>query len=382
MRVLQLVKTSVGAVWAFRQMRELVIRGVEVHVALPAGGPLTGQYIAAGIQVHELDYNLSKLFSVCRKLRRIVGEVQPDVVHSHFVLTTLVMRLALRQTKIPRVFQVPGPLHLENCFFRTLEIGLSQPCDFWIASCRWTENRYRDSGISPQRLFLSYYGSDLDFVKKQPGRLKQTLGLKPDDTIVGMVAYMYAPKRWLGQRRGLKGHEDFIDALSRLTGRYPNLYGVCIGGAWANAGHYEKQVREYGRRKCGDRLFFMGNRSDVPALYGDMDLVVHPSHSENLGGAAESLLLGVPTVATRVGGFPDIVIDRKSGLLVPPRSPQALAVAIEEMITGRCDTAQFRQEGRNRVRKMLDVKETAGEILTIYKRITDRYTGCLLKMKR
>lgn len=370
MKVLHLLKTSEGGTWAFRQMRELVKMGVEVHVAMPLDGKLVGAYIDAGIVAHAWECSLGRFAHSCLQLRKIVKEVAPDLIHSHFVLTTLVMRVALRGVEIPRVFQVPGPLHLENVFFRNLDVWSAQKRrDYWIASCKWTYDRYVRSGISPKRLFLSYYGTDLEFIKPQRGILKDTLHLSSSAFVVGMVAYMYAPKRYLGQKRGLKGHEDFIDALALLKDKYPNLYGVCIGGAWGNAHKYEKQVMEYGKRKCGERMFFLGSRTDVPALYGDMDLVVHPSHSENLGGAAESLLLGVPTIASNVGGFPDIVVNGETGLLVPAKSPKALAQAIDDVINHKYDVETFERKGLAKTKELLDVKNTAREVLRIYQKV-------------
>lgn len=366
MRVLHLLKTSEGATWAFRQMRELVKLGVEVHVLLPPDGKLIENYKQANIQLHYWHPSLVSILKTSSILRSLVKQINPDIIHSHFVLTTILMRLALRYDNVSRVFQVPGPLHLENIFFRKLDIFLSQKQDYWIGSCTWTNNCYIKSGISPKRLFLSYYGSDLEFIRPQEGTLKKTLNLHDTAFVVGMVAYMYAPKKYLGQKRGLKGHEDFIDALSLLLDKYPNLYGVCIGGAWDGAYKYERKIIDYGKRKCANRLYFLGNRSDVPSLYGDMDLVVHPSHSENLGGAAESLLLGVPTIATDIGGFPDIVKDGKTGILVPPKNPRILSQAIEKVMNNEYDLESFKQVGQQLTRKMLDVKNTANGILRIY----------------
>ncbi len=373
MKALHLVKTSVGAKWALRQMRELAGMGVEVHVAMPVGGPLTGEYEAAGIRVHDLDYSLSGFLATCRRLRKIVGEVEPDLIHSHFVLTTLVMRLALRGDRRPRIFQVPGPLHLESSFFRMLDIRTARKNDYWAGSCKWTNERYAASGISRDRLFLSYYGGDIMRHEcRTPGKIHTELGLPADAVIVGMVAYMYAPKRFLGQTRGLKGHEDFIDAIASVARKHPEVYGVCIGGAWGKAAEgYEKRVKNYAR-SVTDRVVFMGTRSDVPELYADMYCVVHPSHSENLGGAGESLILGVPTIATRVGGFPDIVIDGKTGILVPPKSPEDLADAINGMVEGRYDLKEMSENGRNLVSGMLDVRTTAASVYDIYRRILER----------
>ncbi len=368
MRVLQLLKTSVGAIWALRQMRELVKMGVDVHVLLPAGGKLVDSYKEAGVIIHYWTPSLKNIFNSGRQLRRVVNEIKPDLIHSHFVLTTIIMRTALRQCIIPRIFQVPGPLHLENIFFRNLDICLAQKIDYWVGSCNWTNERYKKSGISENRLFLSYYGSDIKYRRvKKTDYIHKLLHLDKNDIVVGMVAYMYAPKRFLGQTRGLKGHEDFIDAITILEKKYPNIHGVCVGGAWDDK-KYEYKVHEYAKKKT-DKVHFLGTRNDIPELYSDMFCVVHPSLSENLGGAGESLAVGVPTIATNIGGFPDIVKDKETGLLVPPHSPEAISEAITSLIEKKYDAMTLAINGMKLVDQLLDIKNTTKSMYGIYKKI-------------
>lgn len=379
MRVLHLLKTSDGATWALRQMRELVNLGVEVHALMPAGGRLLGQYRDAGVIVHEMQTSLPVrtphvwpgLFS---DVRDRVGRIAPDIIHSHFVATTLTMRLALgKRHPVPRVFQVPGPLHLEHAVVRNAEIQSAGSRDSWIGSCRWTCDRYRRSGISADRVHLSYYGSDLNEITRRPrGRLRKELRLDPETRIVGMVAYMYAPKRYLGQRRGLKGHEDLIDALAMVRDRGQAVVGVFVGGAWEGAAGYEQRVRSYSRQRLGDAGIFLGTRYDIPDLYADFDVAVHPSHSENLGAAAESQLLEVPTIATRVGGFPDIVRPGETGWLVPPGDCSALAESIIAVLEDSPNAAGLANHGRDLAERMLDVRENAREIVEIYTSVLAR----------
>ena len=75
--------------------------------------------------------------------------------------------------------------------------------------------------------------------------------------LVGMVAYMYSPKKYLGQRRGLKGHEDLIDAFEICLKDDPDIRCVIVGGAWNNATGYEQSVRSYAYEKCGDQIIFL-----------------------------------------------------------------------------------------------------------------------------
>lgn len=372
MIALHLVKTAVGATWALRQMAELVRLGVEVHAALPLG-PMVERYTRAGVRTHMLEADLPvkapwQLPGRISRLQALIEAIRPDVIHSHFVGSTALMRLALRdKSNIPRFFQVPGPLHLEHPVFRAADLLSADERDFWIGSCRWTCERYKSLGVSGEKVFLAYYGPDAEtFVPAAPGALRRELGLSAATEIVGMVAYMYAPKRFLGQSRGLKGHEDLIEAFQLIASKRSNAVVVFVGGAWGGAHSYEARVRAYGERMLGQRAYFLGSRTDVPALYTDFDVAVHPSHSENVGGAAESLLLAVPTVASAVGGLPDVVVDGSTGWLVPPKQPHELAEAIKQVLEDRHRARERARAGQRLARELLDIGVNARSVLSAY----------------
>ena len=374
MKVLHLLKTSEGAAWALRQMRELKKLGVEVEVALPGYGPMVQRYRDLAIPLHFHDCNLgairspAELMRMCRGFRELVVKCKPDIVHSHFVGTTMLARLALGRRSQPlRIFQVPGPLHLENVLTRRAEIVTAGRSDFWIASCAMTRNIYVKSGIDRARVGLSFYGTDIDqFNMGQKSKLRLELKLAPQTKIIGMVAYIYAPKRWLGQKRGLKGHEDLIDALAILRNQGHDVVGLFVGGAWGKAEAYESNVRQYGRDRLGDSAIFLGTRSEIQDIYADFDVAVHPSHTENLGGAVESLAAGIPTIATRVGGFPDIVIDGQTGWLAEPKAPASLAAAIAQVLDQPEEASRRALRGRKLIDEQLDVKVTALQVFKYY----------------
>ena len=375
MKVLHLLKTSTGATWALRQLRELVKLGVDVHVALPQG-PLVTAYQDAGVTTHILQTaidikrpwtNISRF----KALRQLVDKVSPDIIHSHFVATTLTMRLALgKNHPVKRIFHVPGPLHLEHKLFRKAELLTAGKADFWLGSCRWTVDAYQRFGISPHRIGLVYYGVDIDqFQAGLTANLHQELKLKTDTQIIGNVAYFYAPKGHLGQKRGLKGHEDLIDAIDIASETKNNLVGVFVGGPWDGSQEYMNEVIEYAKNKQYGRYFFLGLRHDVQNLYGDFTLTVHPSHSENVGGAVESLFCQSPTIATNIGGFPDLVIPNKTGWLVPAKNPQALAEQIIAALDSPKQRQQLAEQGKELAQQMFDVRHNAADIFHYYQKL-------------
>jgi glycosyltransferase involved in cell wall biosynthesis len=377
MKVLHIVKTAVGANWAYEQVRVLCSLGIEVVVALPSDTEgLAPKYREAGATVlrANLDFPAREPWRIpatLRSCRQLVADVRPDLIHTHHVGTTFIARLALgKNSPIPRVFQVPGPLHLEHRFFAWLDVALAGPRDFWIATCRWTYQKYLDLGINSGRVFFSYTGTNTEpFRGVRTGLLRKELGISPEVPLVGMVAYMYAPKRFLGQRRGLKGHEDFIAALCQVRETNPNVRAVIIGGPWGRALRYETRLRKLGAKVGNGWLTFLRTRRDIPAIYPDLDLAVVPSHSENCGGAVEPLLSGVPVVATNVGGLPDLVQENKTGWLVPPRSPKELARAILDSLQNPNESRRRAIEGQKLAQTTFEVKSTGREVASVYEKI-------------
>lgn len=343
------------------------------------------RYTRAGMPIVQGDFSLPirrpwEYWRRARSLRELVRQVAPDLLHVHFVTNIMMIRLALRRSKTPRLFQVPGPLHLEHALFRRLELALSTPSDFWAGACRDTCRRYADAGVPATRIFLNYYGGyggrACDEYHTPSDTLRREYALAPESVLVGMVSYFYQPKRYLMQRRGLKGHEDFIDAVALVREGHPEVVGMVIGGAWGNAARYVDRVKAYAKKSCGEGVIFAGHRSDLKAVYRELAVAVHPSHSENLGGAAESLAAGVPTVATRVGGFPDVVIDGVTGFLVPPKRPVELAQAIVQTLQNPVESTSMALRGRDLVGDLLDIESTGASILGTYRSIVGESHVC------
>lgn len=377
MKIIHLVKTTEGAFWALKEVEQLIQLGCEIHVILPNNKGLASKYSDLGAKIHILNVDFSSLikkpnlfFFNISLFRSLLREIKPDIVHSHFVGTTLFMRLAMKGLKIKKIFQVPGPLHLEKKLTRALDLKSANRYDYWIPTCNLSQRIYLASCINYDRLMTTFYGTDLSIYKKKDiGILRKEFNIPEGIKIVGMVAYAYAPKKWLGQTRGLKGHEDLIDAMEIVIALNPNVKCVIVGGPWLGADQYFQSIVDYGRKKLGDQILFLGTRKDVPDLYPDIDVVVHPSHSENLGGAAESLLMAVPTIATDIGGFPDIVKPGITGWLVPKENPNALAEAILEALSNPQHAYSMAQEGAKQLKQTLDVRKTSKDVFDFYKKI-------------
>lgn len=381
MKILHVVKTSEGANWAFEQAKWLQEQGVEVVTILPDDkGVIAKKYKENKMKICLQDVSLPitkpwQFFNRKKKIQKIVKEEKPDIIHTHFVTNIIMLRLALKKSRIPRLFQVPGPLHLESRIFRKLDIITSNELDYWAPSCQKSKEIYLQEKVPENRLFLAYYGGyggdKINQYTNSKNLLHQQYNIPDDNILIGMVSYFYKPKWYLGQKRGIKGHEDFIDAIAILNKDYPNITAIIIGGAWGNSQKYEQKVKQYADKNNIKNIIFTGFRTDIKEIYKEISIAVHPSHSENLGGAAESLAAGVPTIATNVGGFPDIVINGKTGYLAQAKNPKALSQKIKIMIENKQEAETLAKEGQKKVKELLDINYTAKEMLKIYQKIME-----------
>jgi glycosyltransferase involved in cell wall biosynthesis len=378
MKVLHIVKTAVGANWAYEQVRVLCSLGIDVVVALPSDTEgLAPKYREAGATVvrANLDFPAKQPWRIpatLRACRQLVAAVYPDLIHTHHVGPTFVARLALgKNSSIPRVFGVTGTLHLEHDFFAWLDIHLAGPQDYWIATCRWTQRKYETLGVPLDRVFLAYLGTDVkNYPCNRTGILRNEFKIPSDVPLVGMVSLIYPPKWYLGSSRGHKGHEDFIAALARLRKERPNVRGIMIGGTWGDGRWYEDRIRHFGKRLCNGGLQFSGTRSDLSTIYPDLDLAVVPTHSDGLAySVVEPLLGGVPVVATNAGGIPDLIRDGDTGWLVPPRNPDVLASAMREALDDPGEARRRAAEGSKLARNILSLQKTGQEVASTYEKI-------------
>jgi glycosyltransferase involved in cell wall biosynthesis len=382
MRALHVVKTADGADWAAAQAAELVRLGVEVHVVLPrAEGRAVRKWVAGNAVIHIAATDLPvrcpwSLPAAMRGLRAVVANVRPDVIHSHFFGSTLLLRMALGvRHATPRLFQVPGPLHLEHRLSRTVEVASAGPGDSWIASSRYILAHYRAAGISEERLYLSYHGIPAGACPAtRSGLLRKRYRIPDGMKVVGNANFIYPPKRYLGQRIGLKAHEHVIDALGLVIKQRPDVVGVLIGGAPPEAAWYERRLRERARTVGGGRILMTGYLpvEEIRQMWADFDVAVHVPISENCGGVGEPMLAGVSVIAGKVGGLPEAVIDGVTGSLVPVGQPFELARGILRVLDSPMQYRALAALGQTLMRGMVSTERIAREILGIYGHVLGR----------
>ena len=368
-----------GARFAFDEVVYLRDAGVEVTTIIPASMPgmMADLYTKEGLPIVDQDPNFypprpGRSIANARALRKILRSLSPDIVHVHHVASCLFLRLATgRRPAFKRIFEVHGPLHLESPHTRLVDLRTRGPQDFYIATSESVRKRYLGLGIPENDMTLVYSGSHTsEYMRPRRGLLRAELGIDEATPLVGLVAWMYPPKAILGQRTGLKGHDLFIQAIPRVLERIPDARFIFVGGVLAGAARYVDHLNELaGRLGVTHVLTFLGGRDDVRDIQPDLDVAAHPSRSENPGGSVYTLLAGVPTTGSSVGGIPEIVRHRETGLIFPPDDAPALASAIIELLEDRTNALEMAARGQALAQEMFDISKTAPKVLDFYEHV-------------
>jgi glycosyltransferase involved in cell wall biosynthesis len=163
-----------------------------------------------------------------------------------------------------------------------------------------------------------------------------------------------------------KGIEHFLDAAALVSQRHPDLHVLIVGEGVTTRDHgvtpdhsYQSSLVERAKRLgLGNRVVFTGYRADVPDLLRQVSMSVMPSLTEGLSNVVlESMAAGVPVVATRVGGTPEALEEGRTGLLVPPADPAALARAMNHLLDEPGLAAKMGVSGRRLVEEKFSMQQ-------------------------
>jgi glycosyltransferase involved in cell wall biosynthesis len=188
--------------------------------------------------------------------------------------------------------------------------------------------------------------------------LRQELGCGGESKLVGMIANIST----------CKGCDDFIRAARRVADTFPQVRFVSVGDIDpALRQPLFSLVRELGLQ---NRFFFLGFREDVPEILSELDIFVLSSLSEGLSIATiEAMAAGKPVVVTRSGGPEEIVEDGRTGFLVPPANPDALAERICDVLRAPGRAHAMGLSAQAEVKSRFTLEKMVREYERLYQRL-------------
>jgi glycosyltransferase involved in cell wall biosynthesis len=301
-------------------------------------------------------------------LVRLFKDRQPDIVHTHSGKAGVLGRLAAARAGVrvivhtihgPSFGAFQGPI--PNLIFRNMEVLAGRKTTHFVVVADAMKTLYLNAGIgSPAQYTRIFSGFDLEpfLTAKNDLRLRQRLGLMPEDFVVGKIARLFK----------LKGHDDLLDAAPGLVAASPRIKFLLVGdGRWRE--RLEARARAL---NLAGRFVFTGlvPPAEVASYVGIMDVLVHLSRREGLARALpQALAAGKPVIAYDCDGAGEVCVENETGFLLRPGDLAALKLRLTELAAAPAMRDQLGERGRRMVRERFGVEQMVNELQQLYVRL-------------
>ncbi len=264
------------------------------------------------------------------RLSQSLRQQHIQIAHAFDFYTNLTVIPAARFARVPVVIGSQRQLGdlLTPRQFRA-QAAAFRWCDAVLCNSRAAADRLAEEGISPDKLFVIGNALPAEAFAPAPAALPSG----PGSLRVGMVARMNAR---------YKNHSGFLRIARRIHQRMPDVEFL-LAGDGPLRGEFESEAQTLG---IADRMVFLGDRRDIPAVMAALDVAVLTSDSESLSNVIlEAMAAGLPVVAYRVGGNTELVNEER-GKLVSGGDEEGFAAAVEGLLSAPSMRAQLGHNAR------------------------------------
>lgn len=322
-------------------------RGVDVKVVslYNCESPIKDRLQQNGVEVFCLGKKLGFDYSVVRRISLLIHEQKPDVLHSHLNVLPYVY---LASCKVPIVHTLHSiaskeQIGVEKIFCRN--IYKSRRCTPVAISPAIRKSMVKEHHISPEKIPVIFNGVDLNrYIKK----------IQYDIPECANIVHV-------GSLIPLKNHSMMIDAIKMVHQERPAIHVQFLGVGVSEQKLKKKVADEW----LEDTIEFVGLTSDVAGYLHQADIFMMPSQYEGMPmSLIEAMGTGLPIIASRVGGIPDMIDDGKSGLLIRPTSDE-LAAALIRLLNDEKLRSSLGTEAYAKARKFSS-EQMADQYIRIY----------------
>ncbi len=347
-------------------VRLLPMRGVELGLVAPPGGDLAMIAVQSGIPFHHADIAGGFSFAGRSQLRKAISTFAPDIVHAHGSRAAFFARLADPDATSRLVYTLHG-IHvdkagsaLRRAVLLTAERRLRPKTSRFVTVCDADRAKGARLGVlDPARATTVYNGIGPVTADPDAGRaFRAEVGAGPNRALVLSVGRFVEPK---DQRTLLSAWREVVSAE-------PGAFLALIG-----SGPLDADLRATAASLgIEGSVRFLPPRPDLGPPYSAADAFALSSLWEGLPYVVlEAMLAGLPVASTNVDGIPEAVVDGKSGLLVPPRDPSALAGAILELLTDRERAESLGRAARERASTVFTYERMVDGLMDVYAEVLE-----------
>lgn len=350
------------AVYVLSLAKGLTERGHKVSVASCGGNlvDLVQSYGAKHITVNiKTKSEISpKIFFARREIIRIIKKRGIQIIHAHTRVTQVLAKLVSKKTATPLVTTCHG-------FFKPRLFRKIFPC--WGDRCiaiseAVREHLVNDFKIKKENITVVHNGVEIErfspdrFDTRSRDKFKKDYGLKNNVPVIGTIARLSS----------IKGQHYLILAMKNILAVNPDVQLLLVGDG-PEKDRLLRQVKKIGIEK---NVFFAPSTLDTSVPLSVMDVFVFPSISEGLGLAIiEAQAMGLPVVASDVGGIYTLVKDGVNGFLVHPGKPGTLARAILRLLRNKNLASEMGRRAREQVKDRFTLKQMVDSIEQLYQDI-------------
>jgi len=344
--------------------------GCDLRMAIvaPEGGDLAARMRELGLAVEVFSVRRGRhLGALARAIQNLAERARrADLIYANDVRSAVICQVVAPLAGKPWLWAIRDLVHGAHRYEKA--VRLVRPNRMTAISRAVKDQAVAYGKWDPERIEVIYHGIDADEIESRANRIawRREMGLAADDVAVGIVGRLVP---W-------KGQDDFLRAAARVAANDPRVHFFVVGGVLTDP-HTRRQIGDYRARLdalaselgIADRVTFTGQRSDVPSVMAGLDVFVLASHNEPFGNVMlEAMAVGTPIVATAAGGALEIVVEGETGLLVQPRSPDALAAAIARLVPDADLRQRFGRAGYERLRRVYSLPVEAEETRACWER--------------
>jgi len=294
-----------------------------------------------------------------------------DIVHTHNAKAGVLGRVAARLADVPIAVHTAHSIsfaasasRLVNSLYRLVDRASARLCAKIVTVSKVNTTTYLDARIGhPEQYVTIYSGVEtrkyLD--RSQRSACRAELGIGQTEILV----------LWIGRLNRQKDPVTYVRAAKLLSEQFPHVCFAIAGEDPVGDSVEPELKKEIEQSQLGSKVRLLGYRSDIERLLAAADLVMHTSLYEGLGRSViETMLSGVPLVATSVDGVPEAVVSgERGGLLVSPRNPRALADAAAQLIGNPRVASRLAAAGQSWAMERFDVRDMVTAIDQLYQQL-------------
>ncbi|MFK8030311.1 MAG: glycosyltransferase family 4 protein [Gammaproteobacteria bacterium] len=343
----------------------LAARDIECAVVCPTGSEIAARLAHMGIPVFPIAMGGDLDFRLIGRLRKLIKEFQPDVIHLHsrrgadWFGGLAARRFSSIPVILSRRVDNEESVHLVHYKYRLF--------DRVVTISRAIRSVLEEAGVPPEKLRVVHSAVKTSTWERRWDRLSFAKTFFPESStspdsrkapVIGMVAQLI----------NRKGHRFVLESIPAIQKSYPNVRLVFFGRG-PELARLQMQAEKLG---IADVVTFAGFRKDINHWLGCLDVFIHPPLTEGLGVAVlQAAAASLPIVASRVGGVTEIIEDRVNGLLIDPESPEQIAEGVLTLLNDREAALEMGKAAHQKVVEQFSVDAMVEGNIKVYRELLE-----------